>query len=132
MQTQPMGMTEAQLEELCSAWPGARSVMKWEVDRVWSVGNQMFAAYCTLGQERGRLSLRVEPDRFTDLIALDGIATAPYTARAFWISIVEPELFTLAQIGGLLRVSYELALAQAPQKLQDELLDASGIDAEAR
>jgi Uncharacterized protein conserved in bacteria len=46
---------------------------------------------------------------------------APYMARAFWISIVEPERFTRAEIEAFVRRSYELVRGGLSKKLQAKL-----------
>ena len=75
------GMREADLDAVCSAWPGVTRSIKWEVDLVYSVSSKMFAVLCTLGPERGRLSFKVEPERFLELTGQPGMAPAPGT---FW------------------------------------------------
>ena len=91
--TQAMGLDPEALDGLCANWPGASRSIKWEVDLVWSVAGKMFAVLCTLGPERGRLSFKVEPERFLELTDQPGYAPAPYMARAFWVSILEPQNF---------------------------------------
>jgi predicted DNA-binding protein (MmcQ/YjbR family) len=115
------GMSVEQLDALCSAWPGAARSIKWEVDLVHSVANKMFVVLCTLGNERGRLSFRVDTDRFLELTEQPGMGPAPYMARAFWISVTEPERFTHAQLARFVRRSYELVVANLPKKTQAAL-----------
>src|ERR1043165_6971429 len=93
MNAKAKGLDEDQLGLLCSGWPGVTRSIKWEVDLVYSVANKMFAVMCTLGPERGRLSFKVEPERFLELTDQPGIAPAPYMARAFWITLATPKQF---------------------------------------
>ena len=85
-----MGMSAELLDELCANWPGSSRSIKWDVDLVWSVSNKMFVILCLLGPERGRLSFKVDPGRFLELTDRPGISSAPYMARAYWVSINEP------------------------------------------
>lgn len=112
------GMTVEQLDDLCARWPGVSRSIKWEVDLVHGVANKMFVVLCTLGPERGRLSFKVEPERFLELSEQPGMAPAPYAARAFWISVTEPERFAHEELAGFVRRSYELVRAQLPKKTQ--------------
>ena len=112
------GMTVEQLDALCARWPGVSRSIKWEVDLVQSVANKMFVALCTLGPERGRLSFRVDTDRFLELTEQPGMGPAPYMARAFWISVTEPERFTHEVLAGFVRRSYELVRENLPKKTQ--------------
>ena len=81
------GMDEEGLEALCAGWPGVTRSLKWEVDLVYSVANKMFAVMCAIGPDRGRLSFKVDPERFLELSDQPGMAPAHYMARAFWISL---------------------------------------------
>ena len=117
----PTGMTTDQLDALCARWPGVSRSIKWEVDLVHSVANKMFVVMCTLGPERGRLSFKVEPDRFLELTEQPGMGPAPYMARAFWVSVNEPERYAHAELAGYVRRSYELVRENLPKKTQAAL-----------
>lgn len=121
MNERSTGMREDELEALCARWPGVARSIKWEVDLVFSVANKMFAVMCTLGPERGRLSFKVDAERFLELTGQPGIAPAHYMARAFWISVVEPERFASDELAGFVRRSYELVRANLPKKTQAAL-----------
>jgi predicted DNA-binding protein (MmcQ/YjbR family) len=120
------GMSIEQLDDLCAQWPGATRSIKWEVDLVWSVAGKMFAVMCTLGPERGRLSFKVDRERFLELTDQPGISPAPYMARAFWISINEPQLFSEAELAGYVRNSYELVRDALPKKTREALVGEFG------
>jgi predicted DNA-binding protein (MmcQ/YjbR family) len=114
-------MTEAELDSICGAWPGVTRSIKWEVDLVYSVANKMFAVLCTLGMERGRLSFKVDPERFLELTDQPGIVPAPYMARAFWVSLENPTQFGKAQMQKFLHRSYELVMEKLPKKTQAKM-----------
>ena len=115
------GLDAAQLDALCANWPGATRSIKWEVDLVWSVAGKMFAVLCTLGPERGRISFKVEPERFLELTDQPGYVPAPYMARAFWVSVPEPQNFREGDLAGFVRQSYDLVRAALPKKTQAAL-----------
>ncbi|MEO7326744.1 MAG: MmcQ/YjbR family DNA-binding protein [Dokdonella sp.] len=121
--TKQVGMTVEQLDALCASWPGVSRSIKWEVDLVHSVANKMFAVMCTLGAERGRLSFRVDTERFLELTEQPGMGPAPYMARAFWISVTEPERFAHAELAAHVRRSYELVRENLPKRTQVALSD---------
>ncbi len=116
-----MGMSVEQLDDLCARWPGVSRSIKWEVDLVHSVANKMFVVMCTLGPDRGRFSFRVDTDRFLELTEQPGMGPAPYMARAFWVSVTEPERFEHAELAGFVRRSYELVREKLPKKTQAAL-----------
>ncbi len=120
------GMSIEQLDALCAQWPGAGRSIKWEVDLVWSVAGKMFAIMCMLGPERGRLSFKVDRERFLELTDQPGITPAPYMARAFWISVNEPQMFPEAELAGHVRNSYELVREALPKKTRNVLIGDMG------
>jgi predicted DNA-binding protein (MmcQ/YjbR family) len=116
-----MGMTVEQLDELCQNWPGATRAMKWDVDLVWSVSGKMFVIMCALGPDRGRLSFNVGAERFLAMTDQPGITSAPYMARAYWVSINETAGFSEAELANHVRQSYEIVRATLPKKTQRAL-----------
>ena len=114
-------LESAQLDAICAQWPGVSTALKWEVDLVYSVAGKMFAVYCTLGVERGRVSFKVDADRFFELTEQPGFMPAPYMARAHWISLDDPKVLPRAELEALIRRAYELVREKLPKKLQREL-----------
>ncbi len=117
------GLSEDELRALSAGWPRVSHALKWEVDLVCSVANRMFAVLSTLGPDRGRLSFRVEPERFVELSQRSGMAPAPYAGNPFWIRVVKPEAFTSAELAAFVRRSYELVRASLSKQLQAGLDD---------
>ena len=116
-------MNADKLRKLCNGWPGVTESIKWEDDLVFSVANKMFVVTGLRGPHRDRMSFKVDPERFLELTDQPGMIPAPYMARAFWISITEPERFKDAEVAAFVRRSYELVRAGLSKKLQRELAD---------
>jgi len=115
------GLDDTQLDALCREWPGVTRSIKWEVDLVYSVAGKMFVVMCTIGPERGRFSFKVDTERFLELTEQPGMMPAPYMARAFWVSVAEPERFPRAELERFVQRSYELVRANLPKKTQATL-----------
>lgn len=111
------GLSAEQLDACCGRWPGVTRDIKWGEDLVLSVGGKMFAVMPVYG---GRLSFKVEDERFLELGDQPGMIAAPYLARARWISVVEPQRFATAELCGLVRTAYGLIRAKLTQKIQAE------------
>ena len=118
MATASKGITPRQVEALCAGWPGVTSDIKWGADLVFSVGGKMFVV---MPMDGGRLSFKVEDERFLELTDQPGMIAAPYLARARWISVVEPQRFSTAELQELIRTAYGLIRAKLTKKLQAEL-----------
>jgi len=115
-------MDAAELGKLCGAWAGVTSGIKWEDDLVYSVAGKMFAVLCLQGPDKGRLSFKVDPERFLELTDQPGIVPAHYMARAFWVTLAEPKGFPPAEIEQFVRHSYELVRANLTKKMQAKLV----------
>jgi predicted DNA-binding protein (MmcQ/YjbR family) len=114
-------MNANDIEALSKDWPGVSSSIKWDDDLVFTVANKMFAVYCLRGPHRERVSFKVDRERFLELTDQPGITPAAYMARAFWVTISEPDRFAHAKIGEFLRHSYELVFAGLSKKQQATL-----------
>lgn len=114
-------MDAKELEAFCGDWPGVVSSVKWEDDLVFSVAGKMFVVTGLRGPHKGRISFKVDSDRFLELTDQPGMMPAPYMARAFWISVTEPERFSREAIQTFVRRSYELVRAGLSKKLQAKL-----------
>ena len=116
-------MDARSLEVLCGGWPGVASSVKWEDDLVFSVAGKMFVVTALRGPHKGRMSFKVESDRFLELTDQPGMIPAPYMARAFWVSITEPARFSDDETRAFVRRSYELVRSGLSKKLQARLGD---------
>ncbi len=114
-------MNESDLRALLLAWPGTAASVKWGDDLVFTVAEKMFCVIGLGAGEGGRLSFKVEPERFLELTDRPGIRPAPYLARAHWISLDDPAALGTAELHALLRRAYELVRARLTRKLQREL-----------
>jgi predicted DNA-binding protein (MmcQ/YjbR family) len=117
-------MNSDRLRALVSGWPGVSEDVKWGNDLVFSVGGKMFcvldATPATEGGS-GRLSFKVEEERFLEYTERPGIVPAPYMARAHWISLTAPEALPTAELKAGIRRSYELVFAKLTKAKQREL-----------
>ena len=118
---QASGLTAVQLEALCGQWPGVTRDIKWGADLVLGVGGKMFAVTPSDGSEAGRLSFKVADERFLELTDQPGIIPAPYMARAHWISVIEPQRFSTAELEAFILDAYTLVRAKLTRKLQATL-----------
>ncbi|MBU6198590.1 MAG: MmcQ/YjbR family DNA-binding protein [Xanthomonadaceae bacterium] len=116
-------MNAAELEKFGGTLAGVAVAVRGDDELVLSVAGHAFATLCLCGPERGRLSFAVEAGHFVELTARAGIVPAHYTARPFWITLIEPERFGAAQTQAFVRRSYEL-VREGLSKRQQVLLAA--------
>jgi len=116
-------MHEDELHSICGGWPGVTSDIKWDHDRVYSVGGKMFCALALDGAKRGQLSFRAGPERFLELTDRPGVHPAPYLARAYWVSLSPGHAVPATEVRSLLHDAYRQVLHHLPKKQQRAILD---------
>jgi predicted DNA-binding protein (MmcQ/YjbR family) len=115
-------MDEAALRKLTASWPAVDAGIKWEDDLVFTVDGKMFCCLCVRGPQKGKLSFKVEAERFLELTDRPGFVPAPYLARAQWVLVEQPKRVPKAELQALLRRAYELVFAKLSKKRQRELM----------
>ncbi|HZH44394.1 MAG TPA: MmcQ/YjbR family DNA-binding protein [Lysobacter sp.] len=116
-------MDERTLRDWTARWPGVNAEPKWDDDLVFSVAGKMFCVLCVRGSDAGRVSFKVEDERFLEFTDRPGFAPAPYLARAKWVTVGRPCELPSGELRTLVRRSYELVRARLSKKLQRELAD---------
>jgi predicted DNA-binding protein (MmcQ/YjbR family) len=113
-------MQSEEIAEFCLQLPGAREDYKWGGMQVFSVAtNKMFAVTDLAG--RG-LSFKVGADLFLGYVDRPGFRPAPYLARAYWVSVANPQALSREELEDLLTRSHQLVAARLPKKQRIALL----------
>jgi predicted DNA-binding protein (MmcQ/YjbR family) len=88
----------------------------WVGDK--AIGGKMFA-WMRLEQNEGRprvISYPAGPERYNDLLEIDGIFPAPYVARIFWVAVERWNVFRTTEWEHELRAAHTLTLNKLPPK----------------
>ena len=67
------------------------------------------------------MSFKCTPEKFAELVEVEGIIPAPYMARNKWVALVELNALRQNEIKELIRNSYQLVFEKLPKKMQAEL-----------
>jgi predicted DNA-binding protein (MmcQ/YjbR family) len=111
-------MTPAALEKAALAPPGATLSIQWGDDRVYKVGDKMFAATDGAGSN---LSLKVTDIAFEALTGDGRARPAPYMARAKWVMFDDVASLEAAEVEDWLKTAHELVAAKLIRKARAEL-----------
>jgi predicted DNA-binding protein (MmcQ/YjbR family) len=98
--------------------PGVTQDVKWGNDLVYSVGGKMFAVTCLEGADAGRVSFKVEQERFLELTDMPGVVPAPYLARVHWVLLQQPAEHPAEWVRERLLRAYQLVREKLPKKVQ--------------
>jgi predicted DNA-binding protein (MmcQ/YjbR family) len=104
----------------CLSHPHTTEQIQWGNDLLFKVGGKMFAGM-PLEPARVWLTLKADPEEFSELIEHQGVIPAPYMARAKWIAIENERALPRTEVFRLVSKSYEMVFANLTKKLQAEL-----------
>ncbi len=95
--------------------------IQWGDDLLFRIGDKMFCVVRLEPTAPVKMSIKCTPERFAELVEVEGIIPAPYMARNKWVAFVEMSALRQPEIKELIRNSYHLVLEKLPKKLQAEL-----------
>jgi predicted DNA-binding protein (MmcQ/YjbR family) len=108
------------LRSFCIALPHATEDIQWGNDLLFRVGNKIFAA-TGLDQTPLQISLKCTPEKFSELIEMDGIVPARYTARYHWVTVERTDALPRRELEDLIKKSYEMVLSKIPAKVKKQI-----------
>ena len=88
-----------------------------------AAGGKMFSQIDLEEDGRAILSFAADPERFHQLIEVDGVIPAPYRARMHWIALTRPDAIGDKELKDLLRNAVALTLAKLPRRTRDGLIN---------
>jgi predicted DNA-binding protein (MmcQ/YjbR family) len=92
----------------------------WVGDK--SIGGKMFALVNLSVGAHGVISFAAGPERFAELVEVEGLKPAPYFARAHWVAAENWSAFRPAEWQSELRHAHAIIFAKLPKRLREELL----------
>jgi predicted DNA-binding protein (MmcQ/YjbR family) len=106
----------------CLSLPHATEGVQWEHDLLFRIAGKMF---CVANLEPGmgptKIAFKCTPEKFAELVEIEGIIPAPYMARNHWVAIIEMDALRQPELKELIRNSYQLVLEKLPKRTQDGL-----------
>jgi predicted DNA-binding protein (MmcQ/YjbR family) len=101
----------------CLTFPKSRESLQWGETLCFKagakVGGKIFAML-SLDAVPPSLTLKTTPERFLDLIEIEGIVRARYVGRYHWITLERLDVLSLGELKALISSSYELIAAKLP------------------
>jgi predicted DNA-binding protein (MmcQ/YjbR family) len=103
----------------CLSLPHATEDIQWGNDLLFRIGEKIFAGMSL--DPPHSLSFKCTPEKFDELIELEGIIPAPYTARNKWVMLERLDALRDSEIKSLIANSYEMIFSKLTKKMQAEL-----------
>ena len=109
------------VREFCLSLPHATEDVQWENNLLFRIAKKMFCIVSLEPAARVKFCFKCTPEKFAELVEIEGMIPAPYMARNHWVGMVELSALRQPEIKELIHNSYRMVLAKLPKKLQSEL-----------
>src|SRR5262245_10052419 len=115
------------IRSFCLSLPHATEDVQWEHNLLFRIAGKMF---CTANLEPGvsptKIAFKCTPEKFAELVEIDGIIPAPYMARNHWVAMLEMEALRQVELKELIEKSYHLVWEKLPKRTQASMTATSG------
>jgi predicted DNA-binding protein (MmcQ/YjbR family) len=91
----------------------------WVGDK--AIGGKMFALANLSKDSHGVLSFAAGPERYAELLEVEGVFPAPYLARVHWVAIERYDVFPSNELKDHLRNAHSVVFAKLPKRTKDVL-----------
>jgi len=106
----------------CLALPHATEDVQWEHNLLFRIAGKMFCiANLEPGMSPTKIAFKCSPEKFAELVEIEGIIPAPYMARNHWVAMIEMGALRQPEIRELIQASYQLILEKLPKNKQAAL-----------
>jgi predicted DNA-binding protein (MmcQ/YjbR family) len=104
---------------VCLSLPQATEDVQWEHNLLFRIAGKMF---CIANLEPGlsptKIAFKCTPEKFAELVELEGIIPAPYMARNHWVALIDMDALRQPELRELIQCSYQLVREKLPKKTQ--------------
>ncbi len=107
------------IRNYCLSLPHATEDIQWGNDLLFRISGKIFAGMSL--DPPHSLSFKCTPEKFDELIELEGIIPAPYTARNKWVMLERLDALNDSEIKSLIKNSYEMIFSKLTKKVQEQL-----------
>ncbi|HET9840110.1 MAG TPA: MmcQ/YjbR family DNA-binding protein [Candidatus Angelobacter sp.] len=108
--------------EVCLSLPHATEDVQWEHNLLFRIAGKMF---CIANLEPAlsptKIAFKCTPEKFAELVEIEGIIPAPYMARNYWVAVLEMSALRRTELEELVLASYHLIREKLPRKQLAEL-----------
>jgi predicted DNA-binding protein (MmcQ/YjbR family) len=119
-------MDAEQVREALLKLPHVEETMQWGANLVFwvgdkAIGGKMFALVNLDEDGNSVISFAAGPERYAELLEIDGVVPAPYMARIFWVALTRWDAIPSRELLELLAHGRDLVYAKLPKRTKDAL-----------
>ncbi|MGA2334404.1 MAG: MmcQ/YjbR family DNA-binding protein [Terriglobales bacterium] len=103
------------IRKLCLSFPDTSENIQWAEDLCFKVRGKLFTIVDLSQGNLAPVCLKCTPEKFDELLEVEGISQAPYVGRYKWILLGNSNILSATELEALIRQSYDLVVAKAPK-----------------
>ena len=107
------------IRKYCLSLPHATEDIQWGNDLLFRISGKIFAGLSL--EPPHSLMFKCTPEKFEELIEVDGIIPAPYMARNKWVMLEHLDALRDSELKTLIKDSYGMIFSNLTKKAQAEL-----------
>lgn len=104
------------IRKLCLSLPDVTEDMPWGDDLCFKVRGKIFTGMVLSDGRFPRITLKCAPEKFHELLEIEGVSPAPYVGRYKWVMLADSNVLPADELESLIRQSYDLVAAKTPRK----------------
>jgi predicted DNA-binding protein (MmcQ/YjbR family) len=109
------------IRQYCLSLPHVTERVQWGNDLLFCIGGKMFAVAGLDAKYPTKLSFKCTPEKFAELVEMEGIIPAPYVARYHWVALENLDALPARELKVLLKNAYQLVHDKLPRKVKAQL-----------
>jgi predicted DNA-binding protein (MmcQ/YjbR family) len=109
------------IRKYCLSLPHVTERVQWGNDLLFCIGGKMFAVAGLDAKYPTKLSFKCTPEKFAELVEMEGIIPAPYVARYHWVALEDLDALPARDLKALLKNAYQLVHDKLPKKVREQL-----------
>jgi len=102
-------MNVDRLRKFCLSFSQAKEKLQWGENLCFKVGGKIFAIL-NLGSVPQSVCFKCDPERFGELLEIEGIVAAPYLGRYKWVLVERLDVLRNDELEELLGESYRMVV----------------------
>jgi len=104
------------IRKFCLSLADTTEKLQWGENLCFKVRGKIFAIVDLSQGKLTPITFKCAPERFHELLEIEGISPAPYVGRYKWILLEHSNVLSSDELEDLIRQSYDLVVAKAPKK----------------
>ena len=104
------------IRKFCLSLADTTEKLQWGENLCFKVRGKIFAIVDLSQGKLTPITLKCAPEKFHELLEIEGISPAPYVGRYKWILLENSAVLPSSALEALIRQSYEMVVAKAPRK----------------